>query len=43
MFGEYAGPVYVTGTQCAVAVVKMGKSSSSLYLDFKNTHLFPRD
>lgn len=40
MFSEYAGPVYVSDKFCAVATVKMGQSSSSLYLDFKNNHLF---
>ncbi|MEU7055198.1 hypothetical protein [Streptomyces sp. NPDC046197] len=44
MFSEYAGPMHVTGgTLCAPVIVKMGPSSSSLYLDFKNSLLFNCD
>ncbi|GGP32675.1 hypothetical protein GCM10018980_74370 [Streptomyces capoamus] len=41
MFSEYAGPVRVADKFCATVSVKMGKSASSLYLEFKdNPHLF---
>ncbi|GHI06943.1 hypothetical protein AQI88_34525 [Streptomyces cellostaticus] len=41
MFSEYAGPVHVADKFCATVSVKMGQSSSSLYLEVKNNpHLF---
>ncbi|MER6695120.1 hypothetical protein [Streptomyces minutiscleroticus] len=40
-FSSYAGPVYVNSFACAPVTAKMGKSSSSLYIDYKSDRVFP--
>ncbi|MEV0116581.1 hypothetical protein AB0H77_25575 [Streptomyces sp. NPDC050844] len=40
-FSEYAGPVYVSSFACAPVTAKMGTSSSSLYINYKSSYVFP--
>jgi hypothetical protein len=40
-FSSYAGPVYVSSFSCAPVTAKMGKTSSSLYIDYKSQYVFP--
>ncbi|GGW78754.1 hypothetical protein AB0E64_30760 [Streptomyces caelestis] len=40
-FSEYAGPVYVSSFACAPVTAKMGSSSSSLYVNYKSSYVFP--
>ncbi|MBA6438361.1 MULTISPECIES: hypothetical protein [Streptomyces] len=39
-FSEYAGPVYVSSIACAPVTAKMGKTSSSLYINYKSDYVF---
>ncbi|KAL2814683.1 hypothetical protein BDW59DRAFT_176384 [Aspergillus cavernicola] len=40
-FSQYAGPVYVSSFACAPVTAKMGSSSSSLYVNYKDEYVFP--
>ncbi|NED90450.1 hypothetical protein G3I76_61520, partial [Streptomyces sp. SID11233] len=40
-FSEYAGPLYVTPSACAQVTAKMGKTSSSLYINYTSEYAFP--
>ncbi|MGP3946160.1 MULTISPECIES: hypothetical protein [Streptomyces] len=40
-FSEYAGPVYVSSIACAPVTAKMGKTSSSLYINYSSDYVFP--
>ncbi|MBR8638807.1 hypothetical protein KEF29_04455 [Streptomyces tuirus] len=40
-FSEYAGPVHVSSFACAPVTAKMGSSSSSLYINYKSSYVFP--
>ncbi len=42
-FSEYAGPVYVSSFACAPVTAKMGATSSSLYINYKSSYVFPCD
>lgn len=40
-FSQYAGPVYLENFACAKVKAKMGKSSSSLFIDYESEYVFP--
>ncbi|MFH8755553.1 hypothetical protein [Streptomyces atroolivaceus] len=40
-FSQYAGPVYVSSIACAKVTAKMGTSSSSLFINYSSSYLFP--
>ncbi|WP_076970951.1 hypothetical protein [Streptomyces sparsogenes] len=40
-FSQYAGPVYVPSVACAPVTAKMGKTSSDLFINYKNEYVFP--
>ncbi|KAE8168541.1 hypothetical protein BDV40DRAFT_294495 [Aspergillus tamarii] len=37
-FSQYAGPIYISNFACAPLVAKMGQSSKSLYIDYKDEY-----
>ncbi|MFI6275872.1 hypothetical protein [Streptomyces sp. NPDC050988] len=40
-FSEYAGPVYVSSFACAPVTAKMGRTSSSLFINYSSSYVFP--
>jgi hypothetical protein len=40
-FSEYAGPVYVSSFACAPVTAKMGRTSTSLFINYSSSYVFP--